>query len=194
MIPTTDRRFIGLSIRQAVVPALDRRQAREEISRAAGASSRCRVSGWVRAAIDGYLRAVTRITGRSINTVSKLLVDLGAACDDYQDSTFRNLPCRTIQADEIWSYVYARQANVPEKHRGEFGFGDVWTFTAIDADSKLIPAWMIGDRTPETAHAFMTDLAGRLATRVQMTTDGHKMYLNAVTAGIGGSIDFAQFV
>ncbi|MGA3057878.1 MAG: IS1 family transposase [Candidatus Limnocylindrales bacterium] len=149
----------------------------------------------IRALVEGNsLRSVTRITGHSINTISKLLVDLGAACDEYQDKTFRNLPCTTLQADEIWSFVYAREKNVPASKHGQFGFGDVWTFVAIDADTKLVPAWTIGTRTPETAQEFMRDLAGRLANRIQLTTDGHRMYLNAVPAGFGQEVDFAQLI
>lgn len=149
----------------------------------------------IRSLVEGNsIRGTVRITGFAKNTVTKLLVSVGGACDDYQDRVFRDLTCKTLQADEIWSYCYAREKNVPAEKRGEFGYGDVWTFTAIDADTKLVPAWMIGSRTPETAHLFMKDLAARLATRVQLTTDGHKMYVNAVEAGFGGDVDFAQFV
>jgi IS1 family transposase len=140
------------------------------------------------------VRAITRITGRSINTVLKLLADLGAAADDYQDQVMRSLDCKAIQVDEIWSFVYAKNPNVPAEKHGEFGYGDVWTFVAIDADTKLVPAWMLGERSPEVAAVFMTDLRDRLANRVQLTTDGHRMYLKAVPDAFGEDIDFAQFV
>jgi IS1 family transposase len=149
----------------------------------------------IRLLVEGNsLRAITRISGRSINTVSKLLVDVGAACDDFQDATFRNLECKTLQADEIWSYVYARERNVPADKRGEFGFGDVWTFVAIDADTRLVPAWTIGARSPEAARMFLADMKERMAHRVQLTTDGHRMYLTAVPDTFGDDIDFAQLV
>ena len=101
---------------------------------------------------ENSVRAITRITGRSINTVLKLLSDLGAAASDYQDSVMQNLTCGALQVDEIWSFVGAKNPNVPTEHRGEFGWGDVWTFVAIDADTKLVPAWMLGDRSPEIGH------------------------------------------
>ena len=140
------------------------------------------------------VRAITRITGRSINTVLKLLADLGAAADDYQDRIMRELDCKTLQVDEIWSFVHAKNPNVPMEHRGEFGYGDVWTFVAIEADTKLVPAWLIGERSPEHAALFMHDLRDRMAHRVQLTTDGHRMYLRAVPEAFGDDIDFAQFV
>jgi IS1 family transposase len=132
------------------------------------------------------------MTGAAKNTVVKLLVELGEACDRFQDETLRNLPCKRIQADEIWSFVYAKQKNVPEEHRGAFGYGDVWTFTAIDADTKLVPSWVIGPRDLDTATAFMHDLVSRLARRVQLTTDGHTMYLEAVEDAFGAEVDFAM--
>lgn len=123
------------------------------------------------------LRAASRMADVSINTVTKLLVDAGSACLKYQSETLRNLTCKRIQCDEIWSFVYAKDKNVPKKLRCKFGFGDVWTWTAIDADTKLIPCWYIGTRDASAAYHFMRDLAGRLANRVQLTTDGHKAYL-----------------
>src|SRR3972149_2192484 len=135
----------------------------------------------VSALVEGNsIRATVRMTGAAKNTVVKLLADLGEACARYQDETLRNLPCRRIQADEIWSFCYAKAKNVPEKHRGEFGYGEVWTFTAIDADSKLVLSWWVGRRDLENATLFMRDVASRLARRVQLTTDGHTMYLHAV--------------
>jgi IS1 family transposase len=140
------------------------------------------------------IRAISRMTNASKNTIVKLLADAGYACLDYQDRALRNLPCRRIQADEIWSFVYAKQKNVPEDKRGQFGYGDVWTWTAIDADSKLIPCWYVGARDGDAAFAFMTDLADRLANRVQLTTDGHHAYLSAVDAAFHNDIDYAMLV
>lgn len=140
------------------------------------------------------LRATSRLADCSINTVTKLLIDVGTACANYQDKTLRNLPCKRLQCDEIWSFVYSKQKNVPEDKRGEFGVGDVWTWTAIDADTKLVPWWLIGSRDGGVAYDFMQDLAGRLANRVQLTTDGHRAYLEAVEAAFGADIDFVQLV
>ena len=126
------------------------------------------------------IRATVRMTGAAKNTVTKLLVDLGAACAEHQDRTLRDLPCTTIQADEIWAYCYSKQKNVPDEHVGTFGYGDVWTWTAICADTKLMPSWLVGERTADDALAFMTDLESRLAHAVQLTTDGHHNYLRAV--------------
>ncbi len=140
------------------------------------------------------IRATCRITGTAKGTVMSLLADAGAVCLEYQDVNLRNLPCLRIECDEIWSFCHAKAKNVPEEHKGEFGYGDVWTWTAIDADTKLVPTWMVGTRDAETARIFMTDLAGRLAHRVQMTTDGHKPYLQAVERAFGGDIDYATLV
>ena len=131
------------------------------------------------------------MTGVAKNTVAKLLVDLGQACSEYQDAVMRDLRCERVQCDEIWSFCYAKAKNVPDEHKGEFGYGDVWTWTAIDADTKLIPCWLVGERTLQDATAFIQDLAGRLANRVQLTTDGHKPYLKAVERAFGSEIDYA---
>jgi len=138
------------------------------------------------------LRAVERITGASRNTITKLLVDLGAACAEYQDKVFRNLSCKRIQCDEIWSFCYAKAKNLPADKQGQFGYGDVWTWTAICADTKLVPCWMVGRRTADDAHEFIQDLAGRLAHRVQMTTDGYAKYIDAIEDSFGGNIDYAM--
>ena len=138
------------------------------------------------------LRSTSRLADVSINTVSKLLVDLGAACMEYQDKTFRNLQCKRIQVDEIWSFCRAKAKNVPEEHRNEFGWGDVWTWTAIDADSKLVPSWLIGNRSAVCASEFIADLKARLANRVQLTSDGHRPYLQAVEAAFGDDVDYAM--
>jgi IS1 family transposase len=149
----------------------------------------------VRALVEGNsIRSTCRMTGVSKNTVVKLIVDLGTACAAFHDETVRNVQSRRIQCDEIWSYVYSKQKNVPEDHLGEFGFGDVWTWTALDADSKLIVSWLCGWRDAATASEFMTDVASRLANRVQLTTDGHKAYLQAVEDAFGGDVDYAMLV
>ena len=140
------------------------------------------------------IRSTARITGTAINTVVKLLREVGAACLDYQDKAMRNLSCKKLQCDEIWSFVYAKAKNVPEEHNGEFGYGDVWTFTAIDADTKLVPAWFVGLRNVDYACEFVNDLRGRLANRVQLTTDGHGMYLEAIEYAFGGDIDYGMLV
>jgi len=140
------------------------------------------------------IRSTARITGVAINTVVKLLRDVGAACLEYQDKTMRNLPCKNIQCDEIWSFCYSKQKNVPEKKQGQFGYGDVWTWTAIDADTKLVASWLVGLRDVDCAIAFMDDLKSRLAGRVQLTTDGHKVYLVAVEKAFGANVDYAMLV
>jgi IS1 family transposase len=145
-----------------------------------------RLSTEKRAAILGMmvegnsLRATTRMAGCSINTVSKLLLDIGEACASYQDEHLRNLSCKTVEADEIWSFVAHKERNKPDELKGTFGTGDVWTWTALDAESKLIVSWYVGGRAFEDAHAFMDDLKGRLAGRIQLTTDGNAAYPNAV--------------
>jgi IS1 family transposase len=140
------------------------------------------------------LRSTSRLADCSINTVTKLLVDVGGACAEYQDKALRGLPCKRIQCDEIWSFCYAKQKNVPDTLKGVFGYGDVWTWTAICADTKLIASWMVGTRDGDAAKAFIADLAGRLASRVQLTTDGHKVYLQAVEDAFGAKVDYAMLV
>lgn len=140
------------------------------------------------------LRAVTRTTGVSINTVTKLLIDAGKACDDYQDKAFRNLTCKRLQVDEIWAFCYAKQKNVATAKAAPLEAGDIWTWTAIDADTKLIPSWRVGGRDVETAQDFMSDLASRLASRVQLTSDGHGPYLQAVEESFGADVDYAMLV
>jgi len=140
------------------------------------------------------IRSTARITGTAVNTVVKLLREVGAACLGYQDKVMRNIACQKLQCDEVWSFVYSKAKNVPEEHNGEFGYGDVWTFTAVDADTKLVPCWKVGVRDVGCAYEFISDLRDRLATRVQLTTDGHGMYLEAVEHTFGSEIDFAQLV
>lgn len=140
------------------------------------------------------LRAVSQMTDVSFNTVIKLLLDVASACEQYQDEALRGLKCKRIQCDEIWAFMYAKAKNVPEAHKGELGYGDVWTWTALCADCKLLPSWAVGCRDGATAHAFMLELADRLVTRVQLTTDGHKPYLEAVEGAFGNEIDYAMLV
>ncbi len=140
------------------------------------------------------IRSTARITGTAINTVVKLLREVGARCLDYQDKSMHNLPCKKLQCDEIWSFVYAKAKNVPEVHDGQFGYGDVWTFTAIDADTKLVPAWLVGVRNVDCAYEFINGLKHRLANRVQLTTDGHGMYLEAIEHAFGSEIDYGMLV
>jgi IS1 family transposase len=140
------------------------------------------------------IRSTARITSAAINTVVKLLKDVGKACAKYQDKHLRNLPCSHIQCDEIWSFCYSKQKNIPEDKQGKFGYGDVWTWTAIDADTKLVPSWRVGLRDAGNAYAFMADLKSRLANRVQITSDGHKLYLWAVEDAFGAEVDYAMLV
>ncbi len=138
------------------------------------------------------IRATVRMTGAAKNTVIKLLCDLGAACTAYQDKAFKDLPCKHLQCDEIWSFCYSKERNIPKDKQGTFGFGDVWAWTAICADTKLVPSWYIGKRDAATAKLFMNDLAGRLANRVQLTSDGLRHYITAVEDAFGTDIDYAQ--
>ena len=149
----------------------------------------------VAALVEGNsLRGTARMTGVARMTVEKLLRDLGAACARYQDEHLRNLNCRRIECDEIWTFVYTKQKNVERAKNAPGVAGDVWTWTAIDADSKLVPSWLIGTRDLGTAYTFMHDLADRLSNRVQLTTDGHRPYLEAVESAFGEDIDFAQLI
>ena len=140
------------------------------------------------------MRSVARLTGVSINTVAKLLVDAGNACAEYHDRVVRNVPAQRVQVDEIWAFCYAKEKNVPFAKSAPEGAGDAWTWTAIDSDSKMILSYVVGDRSGATAMDFMDDLKARLATRVQLTSDGHKVYLEAVEGAFGGDVDFAQLV
>lgn len=147
----------------------------------------------VAALVEGNsLRSTVRMTDVSMPTVLKLLADMGAVCARYQDEHLRNLPCKRVQADEVWSFCYAKQKNVPEDKRGVFGYGDVWTWVAPDADTKLVPSWRVGPRDLATAYDFMHDLADRLSRRVQLTTDGFKVYLEAVESAFMTDIDYAM--
>lgn len=140
------------------------------------------------------MRAVSRVTGVSINTVTKLLIDAGNACAAYHDQTVRNVSAKRVQCDEIWSFTAAKQKNVAMMKAPVDGAGDTWTWTALDADSKMIISYLVGGRDGEYALAFMDDVASRLANRVQLTTDGHKAYLEAVEGAFGADVDYAQLV
>ena len=141
------------------------------------------------------IRGTVRITGAAKNTVTKLLVDLGAACAAYQDQVLRDLPCKTIQADEIWAFCYAKAKNVPEEHKGTFGYGDVWTWTALCADTKLVPSWLVGERTLEDCWAFMKDLRERVSGPIQLSTDAHQTYKGVVGLVFEpGDVDWAQLI
>src|SRR5712692_3189931 len=149
----------------------------------------------IAALVEGNsVRATCRMTGACKKAVLKLLVDLGTACARYQDQHLRNLPCKRIQCDEIWSFCYAKEKNVPEEMKGKFGIGNVWIWTAIDAETKLIPCWFVGGRDAGAAYEMMSNLEGRLTHRVQLTTDGHRAYLEAVEATFGIGIDYAMLV
>jgi len=149
----------------------------------------------VAALVEGTsIRATCRMTGAAKGTVLKLLGDLGEKCREFQYVTLRGLPCKRVQCDEIWSFCYAKARNVPDEKRGTFGYGDVWTWTAICADTKLVPSWLVGTRDADSAYVFMQDLAERLRYRVQLTTDGHNSYLSAVEGAFGTDVDYAQLV
>ena len=147
----------------------------------------------VAALVEGSsINSTVRMTGVSKPTILKLLADLGTACAKYQDEKLRNLPCKRVQADEIWSFCFAKDKNLSEEMKGKFGFGSVWTWTAICADTKLMISWLVGERSVLYAVKFIDDLASRLAHRVQLTTDGHKPYLRAVEGAFGADIDYAM--
>lgn len=153
----------------------------------------------IRALVEGNsIRATVRMTGVAKNTVTKLLVDLGAECWAYQADNLKDLPCTRIECDEIWAFCGMKEKNVPADHRtdgaSDDGYGDTWTWTAICADSKLVPCWHVGKRTPDDAQAFIADLASRLSNRVQLSTDGLKMYLTAVDKSFTGGIDYGMII
>jgi len=141
------------------------------------------------------MRATTRVTGVAKQTVTDLLVNIGQACSEYQDHAFRNLDCKIIEADEIWAFSYAKQKNVPEEFQDTFGYGDVWTWTAIDAETKLMPSWLVGERTLADCYTFLSDLKARLKPgRIQLTTDGLGHYATVADALWRDTADFAQLV
>jgi IS1 family transposase len=138
------------------------------------------------------IRATVRLTGAAKNTITKLLLDLGSASSDYQDRTLRNLTCQRVQVDEIWSFVGCKKKNVQPEHNDDWG--DAWTFVCIDADTKLVPSWFVGQRNADDAYTVLNDLRGRLATRMQLSTDGHQMYLSATADTFGPDQDYAMVV
>ncbi len=149
----------------------------------------------ISALVEGNaINATARMAGVSKVTILKLLKDVGEACLAFENKTLRNLTCKNIQCDEIWSFCYAKEKNVPQNKKGQFGYGDVWTWTALDADTKLMCSWMIGDRSAATANMFMQDLAMRLANRVQITTDGYRPYVQAVDSAFGINVDYSMLV
>ncbi len=140
------------------------------------------------------LRATSRLADVSINTVTKLLVEVGTACQAYHDEHVKNVTAKRVQCDEVWSFVYAKDKNIPEEKQGLHGIGSVWTWVALDSESKLAISWLVGNRDAEFANMFMQDVKARLAHRVQLTTDGLKAYLEAVEDNFGADIDYAQLI
>lgn len=134
------------------------------------------------------------MTGVAKGTILKLLADIGRACAAYQDATLRGLVCRRVQCDEVWAFVGAKEKNVPAERRGQHGVGDTWTWIALDAETKLAICWLVGKRDATYAYGFIQTLAGRLANRVQLTTDGHHPYLQAVEDSFGSDVDYAMLV
>jgi IS1 family transposase len=139
------------------------------------------------------MRATTRLVGCSINTITKLLIDLGTACALYQNEAMRNLTCKRVQVDEIWAFCHSKQKNATPLQRAA-GYGDIWTWVAIDADTKLVPSWFVGHRDADSAKVFIGDLASRIKGRTQLTSDGHKPYLQAVEDAFGANVDYAMLV
>src|SRR5580692_2719710 len=140
------------------------------------------------------MRSTARLTGAAKKTVERMLVTAGKACAEYMDKAMRNLPCKLLQVDEVWSFTYAKQRNVPDRLKGDDGVGDTWTWIAMDADSKLVPCWHVGKRDSTDAYKFINDLAQRLASRIQLTSDGLKAYVEAVEGAFGADIDYAQLI
>jgi IS1 family transposase len=134
------------------------------------------------------------MTGVAKGTVTRLLAVVGKVCAEYQDIMLRDLPCKNIQCDEIWSFCYAKEKNVPEEYKGKFGYGDVWTWTAIDSETKLVPSWYIGSRDATDGMTFINDLKSRIANRVQITTDGHKVYIQTIENAFGSDVDYAMLI
>lgn len=149
----------------------------------------------IAALVEGNsIRATVRMTGVAKNTIVKLLEDVGEACANYQDEVMRNLPCRRLECDEIWSFCFAKKKNVSPERQGILGYGDIWTWVAIDADTKLVPCWHVGRRDTQAATEFINDLASRLKHRVMLTTDGFRPYLEAVEGAFGADIDYAMLI
>ncbi len=157
--------------------------------------SRAERAAIIRCLIEGNsIRSTARMTGAARNTITTLLVQLGRACSAYQDRELRGLSSWRIECDEIWAFCYAKARNVPDDKREEFGYGDVWTWVALDPDTKLVPTWLVGRRDADDAQVFMADLAPRLLNRVQITTDGHQPYVEAVERAFGKDVDYAMLM
>jgi IS1 family transposase len=149
----------------------------------------------VSALVEGCsIRSTVRMTGVAKDTVLKLLGMVGEACLEFQNNVLRNLPCKRIECDEIWAFCYAKDKNLPDSMRGQPGVGSIWTWTALCAESKLVVSWRLGARDAANAYAFTRDLSERLANRVQLTTDGNRLYVNAIDHAFQGDIDYAQLV
>lgn len=149
----------------------------------------------IRCLCDGVsIRATGRITGAAKNTIQKLTRELGPEVMQFQDNVLRNLPCKRLELDEIWCFAYAKDKNLPDSMRGKPGVGSMWTWTALCADTKLIVSWQLGARDAANANRFIGDLSERLANRVQLTTDGNRVYLDAVETHLGGKVDYAMLV
>lgn len=140
------------------------------------------------------LRATSRMSGVSYNTVLKFLSEIGAACSEYQDKTFHNLNCKKMQVDEIWSFCYAKDKTIKRMEHAPEDAGSIWTWTAICPDTKLVPSWFVGERNAEAAQLFINDLAGRLNSRIQLTSDGFKAYIEAIDTAFGTEVDYAMLV
>jgi IS1 family transposase len=157
--------------------------------------SRAERAAIIRALVEGNsIRSTARMTGAARNTITTLLIQLGTACSAYQDRVLRDLPSTRIECDEIWAFCYAKEKNVPQDRRGDWGYGDVWTWVAIDPDTKLVPTWLVGRRDGDDANAFIADLAPRLRNRVQITTDGLRDYIDAIERAFGRDVDYAMLV
>ena len=149
----------------------------------------------IRCLVEGNsIRSTVRITGVALNTIQKLTVDLGEAVLAYQDNVLRNLTCKRVQLDEVWNFCYAKDKNLPDEMRGAPGVGSIWTWVALDAETKLILSWRLGARDAANAHAFIGDVAERLGNRVQLTSDGNRVYVDAVENHLGGMVDYAMLV
>jgi IS1 family transposase len=149
----------------------------------------------IAALVEGVsINATVRMTGVAKNTILKLLANIGEACANYQDEVMRDLPLRRLECDEIWSFCHAKKKNVSPEKQGILGYGDLWTWVAIDADTKLVPCWHVGHRDAKAAEQFINDLAGRLKHRVMLTTDGLKCYVEAIESAFGADIDYAMLI
>ena len=147
----------------------------------------------ISALVEGCsVRSTSRLTGVAKGTILRLLAKVGRACAEFQETAIRNVPAKRVQIDEIWSFVGAKQKNVTEQNSARGAVGDVWTFVAIEAQTKLVLSWLVGSRDAGCATEFLQDVAGRISSRIQLTTDGHRMYLSAVEDAFGADIDYSM--